>query len=450
MKLTHFKSTNVHGYLKFDFDFYSDLTFLIGINGSGKTTALKLVLGLISPSFNYLNQIEFSTATLECFSEKKNKNYTIVAKRTKSEIILKVKENKIEIASDSFDIFPIRFFDDEYQSEMVNERLSRLREEFDELNSVQLIRNLTTPIFLGLDRRIYEGKIIDRNSWLSRSRRTGRIRHRTLDAINNSLEDVIELVHNFHRQIGAKQPKISEDFKNRIFKNSFDFVDENVIGNISQDIESIKQRKDNLVQAIQQLRVGELEKDIDEFFKKMETTLLNLKKYEGKDDEKEKHFKAIRNWFVNSPQIRRIDEIIKLSQEYQNKVSLLREPIRRMESIISGFFKESGKELIVAADGELVINLSNGKKANIYQLSSGEKQIIIMIAHLIFYEDRKQPGVFIIDEPELSLHLAWQELFVESIQQASPKTQFILATHSPAIIATVDNEQYCQDLTNIR
>ncbi len=72
-----------------------------------------------------------------------------------------------------------------------------------------------------------------------------------------------------------------------------------------------------------------------------------------------------------------------------------------------------------------------------------------MIAHLIFYEDRQQPGVFIIDEPELSLHLAWQEIFVESIQKASPKTQFILATHSPAIIATVENEQFCEDLTSI-
>ena len=71
-----------------------------------------------------------------------------------------------------------------------------------------------------------------------------------------------------------------------------------------------------------------------------------------------------------------------------------------------------------------------------------------MIAHLIFYEDRKQPGVFIIDEPELSLHLAWQEIFVKSIQQASPKTQFILATHSPSIIGSIDSEVFCQDLSS--
>jgi len=52
-----------------------------------------------------------------------------------------------------------------------------------------------------------------------------------------------------------------------------------------------------------------------------------------------------------------------------------------------------------------------------------------MIAHLIFEEAQKSSGIFIIDEPELSLHIAWQEIFVHSIMQASPNTQFILATN---------------------
>ena len=43
-------------------------------------------------------------------------------------------------------------------------------------------------------------------------------------------------------------------------------------------------------------------------------------------------------------------------------------------------------------------------------------------------------NVFIIDEPELSLHVQWQEKFVDGIMEASRETQFILATHSPTII----------------
>ena len=37
--------------------------------------------------------------------------------------------------------------------------------------------------------------------------------------------------------------------------------------------------------------------------------------------------------------------------------------------------------------------------AKVDEVEKELKQIVIMIAHLIFYEDRQQPGVFIIDEP---------------------------------------------------
>jgi len=114
--------------------------------------------------------------------------------------------------------------------------------------------------------------------------------------------------------------------------------------------------------------------------------------------------------------------------------------------------KESHKELHIESDGEMKILLKSKKGAqnsNLYGLSSGEKQIIIMIAHLIFEEAQKPSGVFIIDEPELSLHIAWQEIFVNSIVEASPKTQFILATHSPSIISKVDREKHCQDLNRL-
>ena len=113
--------------------------------------------------------------------------------------------------------------------------------------------------------------------------------------------------------------------------------------------------------------------------------------------------------------------------------------------------KANGNEKLVVALFEVpsILKLKNNKEANVFELSSGEKQIIIMIAHLIFEEDQKPSGVFIIDEPELSLHIAWQEIFVDSITEASPKTQFILATHSPSIISKVKREQFCQDLNKL-
>ena len=91
--------------------------------------------------------------------------------------------------------------------------------------------------------------------------------------------------------------------------------------------------------------------------------------------------------------------------------------------------------MIIDPQGELKVKFKNEKIANIYELSSGEKQIVTMLGHLIYFAEKfkTESGIFIIDEPEVSLHLAWQEIFVDSILSASPNTQFILATHSPAI-----------------
>ena len=89
--------------------------------------------------------------------------------------------------------------------------------------------------------------------------------------------------------------------------------------------------------------------------------------------------------------------------------------------------------------------MPNEEFSSIFKLSSGEKQIIVMLAQLIFGTKRQ---VFIIDEPELSLHLGWQEIFIKTLLNASPETQFILATHSPTIIGNIENEKFCVDLTS--
>lgn len=54
-----------------------------------------------------------------------------------------------------------------------------------------------------------------------------------------------------------------------------------------------------------------------------------------------------------------------------------------------------------------------------------------MLGQLFFRRDRK---VFIIDEPELSLHIRWQKIFVDKAMEAQKNNQLILATHSPEIV----------------
>jgi predicted ATPase len=81
-------------------------------------------------------------------------------------------------------------------------------------------------------------------------------------------------------------------------------------------------------------------------------------------------------------------------------------------------------------------------------LSSGERQLVVIFGHLAINREINRAGVFVIDEPEVSLHVRWQEIFVESILEASPGNQFILATHSPAIVMDRDERCVSLDQTN--
>ena len=66
MRLKQFIGKGVRGYMNFDINFRESVTFLIGINGSGKTTVLKLLSGLLTPSFIDLTQIEYGEICLVC------------------------------------------------------------------------------------------------------------------------------------------------------------------------------------------------------------------------------------------------------------------------------------------------------------------------------------------------------------------------------------------------
>jgi predicted ATP-binding protein involved in virulence len=64
MKITRLQATKVHGYLPLDVEFFDDLTFLTGLNGSGKTSALRLLMALLTPNIDELGSIAFATANV--------------------------------------------------------------------------------------------------------------------------------------------------------------------------------------------------------------------------------------------------------------------------------------------------------------------------------------------------------------------------------------------------
>jgi predicted ATP-dependent endonuclease of OLD family len=48
---------------------------------------------------------------------------------------------------------------------------------------------------------------------------------------------------------------------------------------------------------------------------------------------------------------------------------------------------------------------------------------------------------FVIDEPELSMHIDWQHRLLSSLQQLNPAMQLVAATHSPEIMADLPDDK---------
>ena len=68
-------------------------------------------------------------------------------------------------------------------------------------------------------------------------------------------------------------------------------------------------------------------------------------------------------------------------------------------------------------------------------LSSGEQEILVLFYKLIFESD---VNLLLIDEPEISLHIAWQKELMENLKSVvnlKKNIQVIIATHSPQIIS---------------
>ena len=82
----------------------------------------------------------------------------------------------------------------------------------------------------------------------------------------------------------------------------------------------------------------------------------------------------------------------------------------------------------------LVFQTDAGQVLPPTSLSTGEQHEVVILYQLLFLT---QPdSLVLIDEPEISLHVAWQQSFLKDIAQIAElsKIDFLIATHSPSII----------------
>jgi len=121
-------------------------------------------------------------------------------------------------------------------------------------------------------------------------------------------------------------------------------------------------------------------------------------------------------------------------EDMQRKLDVLKDVAERLE-LLQRVVNESflSKSASFNPESGVTVRSNQGVEIELEKLSSGEQHLLVLFGQMLFCDDVR---LVLIDEPEMSLHLAWQERFLEYLSEAQRLAGFtaILATHSPSIV----------------
>lgn len=115
----------------------------------------------------------------------------------------------------------------------------------------------------------------------------------------------------------------------------------------------------------------------------------------------------------------------------QEKTEPFGQRITVLFETINKLFERSGKLIMIdpKTDG---VSIYREKNLILFtQLSSGEKQLLIILFKVFLMEEH--PAILLLDEPENSMHIEWQQQLIDVIRTLNSNSQLIISTHSPSI-----------------
>lgn len=132
--------------------------------------------------------------------------------------------------------------------------------------------------------------------------------------------------------------------------------------------------------------------------------------------------------------------------EDQPKATEVSQAKTKFQDLIDELFSETGKK-ILRKSNEILFK-QDEVILTPYQLSSGEKQMLVILL-TVLVQDNQHYTLF-MDEPEISLHVEWQQRLIELIRDLNPHVQIIMTTHSPALIMNgwIDAVTEVSDITS--
>lgn len=460
--IRRFKINALYGYKDVEIKFEDNLLILIAGNGSGKTTILNALHAFLRRRFHRLQSLEFSS--IECdFSDPAG-----------SQVILR-KEQIGAITSDAYqrmsdladragipeeDLY--EFLQSEhksvrsepfYRQHAVVQSLftstpmdyDEIRDELDEIHSAlfssdnselkEIGERVASALkdveilYLPTYRRI-ENPLLSPRGKLRRSlhpsmRRKAMSKPATPDQLNFGLEDVETRLAQLSEEV--------ERTSNLEYRNaSATIIDDALEGRVkpgetsTEGLPELEPLKRFLSRVARDPRIG----------------IGEVRPRALMDEKSEKRISAISDLYEKGAIA---DDSQSLLRYFLTRLGLVIEKTKETEAMLqrfveacNGYFSDSSDEKLFTYDPNLmrvaVINSWTESEIPLSQLSSGEKQIVSILAKLYLYDKQK---LVLIDEPELSLSIDWQKRILPDMLRSGSVCQLLAITHSPFVF---DNE----------
>lgn len=383
--------------------------FLIGQNGSGKTTVINLIAAALTGDFERLERFEFKRILLVLKEQgsRKNPQIEVIKDVENSGPFAKInyfykgssREDAVDLSMESYEA------DGFFRSPTQTMRIARAIRERAEVSKSYLSKRVKVS-WLPLHRHIEDLKSSEEG--------------RRLPVIDQKLKDLNNSLVRYFSQLAKKYSDHTLEFQRKSFLSVLTPENFDYIFGFAKQLDMDDERK-TLGEIFEVLGV-----ESKQYSPKLKTHFEKLTKAVQVDNTKTigaDIFAALYNsWRVHS-----LVEDYKALQKKRIEIFTPRDTFLKL---LNELF--AGRKVVSVSEKNEIMLTARGNVIPLEALSSGEKQLLIILGEAVL--QNSEPYIYIADEPELSLHILWQEQLTKAISDLNVNAQIIFATHSPDVV----------------